>query len=199
MRAKKKTEAHEDPEGQQCGEKSRNREREPNCLPIAETSFASAEDPKQSSCLQDVRSLCVSLPCSGRRRLRWKETLHRSSSIHKGARREGSTVYNLTLPKGCSELPSSTEPSQASLNRNHSPSREEEKQTICPTGSLTHPGPVSCDCVCPLLTQVKYSRCSLAFLHKAESRNHSFIPFIQPIFIEHLKDDRHWTGCVFAS
>ena len=51
--------------------------------------------------------------------------------------REGSRVYDPTLPKGCSELPFSTESSPASLNRNCYPCNGEGKETICSTWSLS--------------------------------------------------------------
>ena len=80
--------------------------------------------------------------------------------------REGYRVYDPTLCKDCSELPSSTEPSPASLNRNCYPcseiagisvrdSSEKERKPFALHGVSaqgTLPCPVSCDCMCHVVT-----------------------------------------------
>ena len=69
--------------------------------------------------------------------------------------REGSRVYDPTLPKGCSELPFSTESSPASLNRNCYPCNGEGMKPFALHGVSaqgTLPCPVSCDCMCHVVT-----------------------------------------------
>lgn len=54
---KRQSEAHQDPEGEQCGVRSRNLEAETGLksLPMSNTSAISAGNPKKGFCLQDIQ------------------------------------------------------------------------------------------------------------------------------------------------